>query len=250
MGCVIAMAGKGGTGKTTVAALIVRMLRDAGSGSILAVDADPNSNLGEALGLEAKETIGRLLDDVAARPQSVPPGMGKDAFLEYRVQTILQEGEGFDLLVMGKPEGPGCYCYVNNVLRNVMAKLIEGYDYIVIDNEAGLEHLSRRTTRAAEALVVVSDAGKVGLRSAKRINTLADELGLKIARRLLVLNRFEDSPDPEALKGLGLEYAGNIPTDDSITRISLNGASLMGLDKGAASVLALQKIGEKLWRCN
>lgn len=250
MGYIIAMAGKGGTGKTTIAALIVRMLQDKKPGSILAVDADPNSNLGEVLGLEVKETIGKILDEVATHPESVPAGMGKDAFIEYRVQTLLAEGDGFDLLSMGKPEGPGCYCYVNNVLRNVMDKFIKEYDYIVIDNAAGLEHLSRRTTRAAGDLIVVSDAGKVGLKSARRINELADELGLKITRRFLIVNRHDSPLEPEAVQSLGLEYLGNIPTDERIIKASLNGASLMGLDEGAASILALRKIGEKLWPCN
>jgi len=133
MGHIIAMAGKGGTGKTTVAALLVRIIRENNLGSILAVDADPNSNLGELLGLEIKDSIGCILDDIAGNPQIVPVNMGKDAFIEYRVQRAIIEADGFDLLTMGRPEGPGCYCYVNNSLRNVMDKLINGYDFVIID---------------------------------------------------------------------------------------------------------------------
>jgi CO dehydrogenase maturation factor len=250
MGYVIALAGKGGTGKTTIAALIVRILKEKKLGSILAVDADPNSNLGEALGVGVKESIGSMLDDIARHPEKIPTGMSKDRFIDYQVQTLIAEAGGFDLLNMGRPEGPGCYCYVNNVLRNVMARLINGYDFIVIDNEAGLEHLSRRTTRNADALVVVSDATKVGLRSAERINEIAEELEIKIKKRLLIINQYNKPIDKDALNGLGLEYIGNIPIDNRIQKISLNGNSLMDLDDGAISVGVLCKIGDKIWQRN
>jgi CO dehydrogenase maturation factor len=136
MGYTIAVAGKGGTGKTTVAALIVRLLKEKKAGSILAVDADPNHNLGEALGIKTDETIGSIIDEVSRNPEKIPAGMSKDRFIEYRVQTSVAEGEGFDLLSMGRPEGPGCYCYVNNVLRNVAGKLMQDYDYVVIDRKS------------------------------------------------------------------------------------------------------------------
>ena len=148
MSNVIVIAGKGGTGKTTVAALLTLFLARRKSGSVLAVDADPNSNLADALGLKAVGTIGDIIDEVAKAPESVPGNMGKDAFIEYRIHNDITENNGFDLLVMGRPEGPGCYCYINNVLRNVMGKLISDYAFVVIDNEAGLEHFSRKTTRA------------------------------------------------------------------------------------------------------
>lgn len=142
MGYVIAMAGKGGTGKTTIGALIAMIIKEKKLGSVLAVDADPNNNLAEALGMELKETAGEILDKVAAHPGRIPAGMPKERFIEYELQAAISEGDGIDLLTMGRPEGPGCYCYVNNVLRNIVAKLIKEYDYVIIDNEAGLEHLS------------------------------------------------------------------------------------------------------------
>jgi len=250
MGYVIAMAGKGGTGKTTIAALIVRIIKEKKLGSILAVDADPNSNLAEALGAEAKETIGQILDDISSHPEKIPAGMPKDRFIEYEVQTAIAEGEGFDVLTMGRPEGPGCYCYVNNALRNVMAKLIKDYDYVVIDNEAGLEHLSRRTTRSADALVVVSDASAVGLRAAKRIRDLAKELDIKTKKEFLIINCYVKDIEKEKIRSLGLDYLGLIPQDTQIEKISLNGNSLMDLKEDAPSLSALLRMGENIWQRN
>jgi CO dehydrogenase maturation factor len=250
MGYVIAMAGKGGTGKTTIASLIVRIIKEKKLGSILAVDADPNSNLCEALGTETKETIGEILDDVAMHPEKIPAGMSKDRFVEYQVQTAIAEGDGFDVLTMGKPEGPGCYCYVNNVLRNLIGKLINDYDYVVIDNEAGLEHLSRRTTRSADALVIISDATKVGLRSANRINELAKKLGIKIKKGFLIINQYDSAIDEQTIKNLDLEYLGNVPQDAQIQKISLNGGSLMSLNEAGISLGALRKFGDKIWQRN
>lgn len=242
------MAGKGGTGKTTVAALIVRIIREKKLGSVLAVDADPNSNLAEALGTGVKETIGQILDDISGHPEKVPAGMPKDRFIEYRVQTAITEGEGFDVLTMGRPEGPGCYCYVNNALRNTMSGLIKDYDYVVIDNEAGLEHLSRRTTRSADALVVVSDASPAGLRAAKRINGLVKELDIKTRKELLIINCYNKNIEKEKIKSLGLDYLGFIPQDTRIEKISLNGSSLLALKEDAPSLSALLRIGENIWQ--
>lgn len=248
MGYTIAIAGKGGTGKTTIAGLIVRIIKEKKLGSILAVDADPNSNLAEALGIEIKETIGSILEDISAHPEKIPPSMSKDRFMEYRLQTSITEGEGFDILVMGRPEGPGCYCYVNNVLRNIMARLIDSYDYIVIDNEAGLEHLSRRTTRYADALIVVSDATLVGLVSAKRINDLVREMDIRIKKRFLIINRHNEDTHKEVIKDSGLEYIGNIPEDNNIINLSMNGSSLLELDNHTVSLKTLRNLGDKIWQ--
>lgn len=250
MGYVIAMAGKGGTGKTTLAALLTRILKDDKIGSILAIDADPNSNLAEALGLVARESIGQILDDISRHPEKVPLNMGKDAFIEYRVQGAIVEGDGFDLLTMGRPEGPGCYCYVNNALRNVMEKLIKDYDFTVIDNEAGLEHLSRRTSRKVDTLVVVSDASVVGLRAAKRIAELTRELNIKTKKECLIVNRHDKNIDEEKISDLKLDYIGFLPIDTQIQALSLKGDSLMGLKSDNIILVNLRKLGEKIWRCN
>jgi len=250
MGYVIAMAGKGGTGKTTIAALITRLIKEKKLGSVLAVDADPNSNLAECLGLKVKATVGKILDDIAAAPGKIPSGMPKETFIEYEVQTAVSEGEGFDVLTMGRPEGPGCYCYVNNVLRNIMGRLINNYDFVIIDNEAGLEHLSRRTTRRADTLLVISDASKVGLKSAKRINELTKELDIKIGNSFLLLNRKTEDVGDNLIQESGLEHLGDIPIDVEITKISLNGNSMMELRQDSLSLKRLEQIGDKIWRRN
>ena len=240
----------GGTGKTTIAALIVRMLKEKKLGSILAVDADPNSNLGEALGLQVDLTVGEVLDDIAEHPEKVPLGMGKDHFIEYQVQTAISEGDGFDCLTIGRPEGPGCYCYVNNTLRNVMARLIKDYDFVIIDNEAGLEHLSRRTTRSADAFVIVSNETVVGLKAAKRIKALIKELKINAKNEFLIINSSANRLEAATALDLKMDYLGNVPFDKEIEKISLNGGSLMKLDTEAESYNRLKIIGEKIWQCN
>lgn len=248
MGYVIAMAGKGGTGKTTIAASLVRLLKENKRGSILAVDADPSSNLGELLGLEPKESIGAILDDICTNPEKVPAGMSKDRFIEFKVQSSVIEGDGFDLLTMGKPEGPGCYCYVNNVLRGIMTKLLKDYDYIIIDNEAGLEHLSRRTTRRADTLLVVSDASVVGLKAASRISALVKELKIEVKNKFLLVNRFNKDIEKEKIKESGLTYLGAIPQDKLVAEASVSGNSIMELERDSGLLTSLEKLGEKIWQ--
>jgi len=250
MGKIIALAGKGGTGKTTLSALIVRLIKEKKLGSVLAIDADPNSNLGEALGVKSEENIGKILDLICADPDKVPTGMTKERFIQYQVQSAIQEQEGFDILSMGKPEGPGCYCYVNNVLRGVITKLIHDYDYIIIDNEAGLEHLSRRTSRLADVLIVVSDASSVGLKSAKRIIDLAGQLKFEVKKSFLLINRFNKNIDSNKIKETGLDYLGNLPNDAEVENLSLEGKSIFELGANAQVVKALNLLGEQIWQRN
>jgi len=247
MGKIIAMAGKGGTGKTTIAALIVRYIKEKKLGSVLAIDADPNSNLSESLGVKSQSSIGEILDGISDK---VPTGMTKDRFIQHQVQAIIQEEDGFDLLSMGKPEGPGCYCYVNNVLRAVMAKLIKDYDYIVVDNEAGLEHLSRRTTRLADLLIVVSDASAVGLRSTKRIIELVKQLKFEVKKSFLLINRFNQNIQNERIKESGLDYLGSLPYDLGLEKISLEGRSVFQLTPDSQISIALNLLGDSIWKRN
>lgn len=248
MGYVIAIAGKGGTGKTTIAALLVRVMKEKRMGSILAIDADPNSNLAELLGISTEHTIGSILDEIATHPEKVPQDMSKDRFLEYQVLTALSEEDGFDILSMGRPEGPGCYCYVNNVLRGIVGKLVTDYSYVIIDNEAGLEHFSRRTTRAADALVVISDASVYGLKAARRIILLVKELKIPVKKSFLLVNRLSNRFEESKIKDLDFTFLGNVPEDEKIQELSLNGNNIMQLDADASSLATLRKIGERIWQ--
>ena len=182
----MAIAGKGGVGKTTFAALAVRYLSESKDEIVLAVDADPNSNLGAKLAFEPGRTLGSLREEMLARGDELPKDMPKHEYLEYQIRLAVKEGRGFDLLTMGRQEGPGCYCYVNNMLRNFLDTLSSRYDFVVIDNEAGMEHLSRRTTRSPDVLFVLCDRSKASVESAKRIAALADEMKIKAKRKALV----------------------------------------------------------------
>lgn len=247
MGHLIALAGKGGTGKTTIAALIVRILKEKKMGSVLAIDADPNSNLGEVLGVSVDNNVGAILDNLTNHLDKIPAGMTKERFIQHQVQTAIQEENGFDLLSMGKPEGPGCYCYVNNVLRGLMIKLIKDYDYIVVDNEAGLEHLSRRTSRCADILIVVSDASSIGLKSAKRIMELVKALKFEVKKSYLLINRFNKDIQNDKIKETGLAYLGNLPWEQQIEQLSLLGKSVFDLKFDAQILTVLNSLGDKLW---
>lgn len=185
---IISVAGKGGVGKTTFSALAIRHLHQATGDVVLAVDADPNANLHAKLGVTPGRTIGDIREELLAEADQLPAGVSKQEHVDYQIRLALTEGDGFDLLTMGRQEGPGCYCYVNNILRTFVDSLSEKYQFIVIDNEAGMEHLSRRTTRASDVLFIVSDASKAALESASRIASLAGEMDLEIGRIALVRN--------------------------------------------------------------
>jgi CO dehydrogenase maturation factor len=216
--------GKGGTGKTTIASLLVAYLVSQKNGNILAIDADPNSCLAESLGVRDAETIVGICEEVSKNMDKIPSGMTKDRYIEMRVQEALTEADGFDLLAMGRPEGPGCYCYVNNLLRDIIGRLTSGYDFVVIDNAAGMEHISRRTMRETCKLVLVSDYSIPGIRSAKRIYELAKEMGIKMSGAYLVVNKVSGPLD--ALKGeiksTGLKDVGDVPYDEELVKWNIS----------------------------
>jgi len=210
------MAGKGGTGKTTLAGLAVKYLLSRELKPVLAVDADSNANLNEVLGLEIEETLGDAREEMK---KGGLPGMTKDIFMEMRVNQALVEADGYDLIVMGRPEGSGCYCAANNLLSMVIENLMGNYPYLVIDNEAGMEHLSRLTTKEIDILYVVSDASRRGLTAAQRIWELVDELSIIVGRKYLVLNQVKGELNPELMKIIeenGMNLAGTLPEDDEI----------------------------------
>jgi len=250
----VAVAGKGGTGKTTISALLIDELVRRGQGGVLAVDADPNANLGELLGLEVRQTIGSLREEVLRHISELPPGVSKDRYLEQGLHECLVEGPGVDLLVMGRGEGPRCYCMVNHILRRYIDVLRSSYRYIVIDNEAGMEHLSRRTTQHVDALVIVAREDPVSIRSAARIAALAWELELHVGWEVLVLNDLRGELSSQAhqeLEKTRIGVAGVVPHDPAVVELALAGQPVgrLAMDaparKAVAQVMAaLQSLKE------
>ena len=246
MSFTIAVSGKGGTGKTTLAGMILRFLLDQRKGPILAVDADSNANLHEVLGVEVRSTIGEARE---LMKKDVPTGMTKDIWFEYKVQESLVESKGFDLIVMGRPEGPGCYCAANTLARKCIDLLTGNYRYIIIDNEAGMEHFSRLTTRDVDLLFIVSDPTRRGIMTAARIRDLIHQLDLRILRDVLVINRVQVEPDPNVFKeaeNQHLELAGMIPVDELVYQYDLEGRPTFHLPVESESVQAARRIFEKI----
>ena len=240
----IAVAGKGGTGKTTITALLIKYLVENKKGSVLAIDADPSTNLNLALGVPLEETVGDIREDTLQEVKggSSLSGMSKPDYLELRVNQALVEEEGFDLLAMGRPEGPGCYCAANNMLRVCVDHLSKSYDYVVIDNEAGLEHLSRRTTRDVDLLLIVSDPTTRGLIAAARVAELIKELHTHAGQVGLVVNRVMggngDEPQlapplQQIISDNDLQLLGLIPQDPTVAEFDALGKPLAELPPDA-----------------
>ena len=252
----IALAGKGGTGKTTISALLIRYLTEERNGSILAIDADPATNLHMVLGMEMGQTVGAIregmLDQVqssGALAGSMPGGMSKQEYLDYQVQMALEEGERIDLLVMGRPEGPGCYCAANQMLRVIVDRLGKQYDYVVIDNEAGMEHLSRRTTRDVDVLLLVTDPTQRGLTTAKYMADMVPELDIGVGRTYLVVNRLRgDMPGPlaQTIEETGLELLGTVPDDPEMAEFEFTGRPLVELPADTAVYQAVAGIVRRI----
>ncbi len=245
-GHTIAFAGKGGTGKTTLAGLMVRFLKEHQMTPILAVDADSNANFNEVLGLTVEETLGDAREQMR---RDVPVGMTKDVFMEMKVEQALVESDGFDLIAMGQPEGPGCYCAANNLLSKFIDRLINNYAYLVIDNEAGMEHFSRLTTKDIDLLLVVSDPSRRGLLSARRIFELVDKLTIRVGRKFLLINQYRDGLPtlaPEELEALGTADMATIPEDELIHQFDLEGKPTIELPLESEALQAANEIFSKL----
>lgn len=245
MAFTFAFAGKGGTGKTSLAGLVVKYLVGRRKGPVLAVDADSNACLNEALGLSIHATIGGLREESLQAVRGGGDrlgGMSMEQLFDYQVQQSIIEADGFDLMVMGRPEGPGCYCAANNIIRKYTDLLSEKYPYVVIDNEAGMEHLSRRTTHKVDVLIIVSDPTVKGVMTARRINDLVDELHLEVGRRTLIINRIIGY-EGEELKSMaeksGITVAGLVPQDEAIFKFDLEGKPVFDLPEDSKSVQAL-----------
>ncbi len=245
----IAVAGKGGTGKTSVASLIIRYLVKGGKGPILAVDADPNANLGESLGLEVKQTVGLMLDNFQKDKISIPPGMNKETYLEYKLNEVMVESQSVDLVTMGRGEGPECYCYPNLILRKFIDRLSENYPYVVMDNEAGMEHLSRRTTQNVDGLLLVSDHSVKGVRTVARIKELITQLKLVVRKQLVVINFVPDKLEPivtEELSRLGIDSVVTMPVDKKVYEYDLGLKPLLDLPDDSEAVVAVDRLMSKL----
>jgi len=230
---IIAMAGKGGTGKTTTSALLLRYLTERDMTPILAVDADANANLNELLDLDVPLTLGEIRKEIK---NDMPPGMSRGQYMEMKIHQSLIEEQGYDLMVMGQPDGPGCYCAANQYLAMTMDKLAENYRYIVVDNEAGMEHLSRMNLREIDYLLIISDPSARGILTARRIADITGPLQLQVKNKFLIVNR---APDPvpgalqqkieEAVSEAGLPLAGIISSSDELISQELSGESYMML---------------------
>jgi len=241
----IAVAGKGGTGKTSLASLVIRYLLKKGAGPILAIDADPNANLGESLGLDIKQTVGSLIASFNEEKINIPPGMTKEAYLDIKLNEAVVEAKNIDLVTMGRGEGPDCYCYPNVILRKFADTLSGNYPYMVMDNEAGMEHLSRRTTQNVDELLLVSDHSVKGVRTLARIKELVAELKLEVKRQSVLINLVPNGISPVVageMKKLGIEAAAVIPLDDEIYQYDLKLKPLLDLPDSSKAVQAVDSL--------
>jgi CO dehydrogenase maturation factor len=245
----IAVAGKGGTGKTSITSLVIRYLLKNNLGTVLAVDADPNSNLAENLGLEVRQTVGRILNQFQGDKLNIPAGMTKEAYLEYQLNGAISESKNLDLITMGRGEGPECYCYPNTVIRKLIDDWAKNYAFVVMDNEAGLEHLSRRTTQNVDELLMISDHSVKGLRAVARVRDLVAELKLAVNRQSIIINMVPGKVDPlleEEMARLGVRPAAVIPVDDELRRFDLEQRPLFELPDTSVAATAVKKLMEEL----
>jgi CO dehydrogenase maturation factor len=243
------VAGKGGNGKTSISSLVIRHLLKNNPGPILAVDADPNTNLGESLGLNVNMTVSSIISTFNEEKLNIPPGMTKEAYLEFRLNNALVESKGLDLLSMGWGEGPDFYCYPNLILRKFVDTLVDNYAYIVMDNEAGLEHLSRRTTQNVDDLLIISNHSVKGVRTVARIKELISELKLVVKRQWVLINLAPAKLDPmvtDELDRLGIDTITTIPLDNEVYEYDLKLKPLLDLPDTSKAVVAVSDLMAKM----
>ena len=247
MSYTVALAGKGGSGKTTMAGLLIKYLLKKDKTPILAVDADCNANLNEVLGLEINDTLGNAREEM--KKGVVPGGMTKDIFMEMKLEEAMVEAQRYDLIVMGQPEGAGCYCAANTLLAGFMERLEGNYPFIVMDNEAGMEHISRLTTKNVDVLLIITDPSRRGLQAALRIEDLARCLNIVVGKSYVVINQVKEAPSEQALemiKAGGIELAGTVPEDRTVYEYDFKGRPTIEMPEDALSVRAAFEIFEKI----
>jgi CO dehydrogenase maturation factor len=243
----IALAGKGGTGKTTLAGLLVKYLVSKSKTPVLAVDADSNANLNEVLGMTVEDTLGQAREDM--KKGEVPNGMTKDVFMSMRLEEAIVESDGFDLVVMGQPEGAGCYCAANSLLAGFLDRLTRNYPYMVMDNEAGMEHISRLTTHNVDVLLLVSDTSRRSIQAAVRIDKLARSLNIGVGKSCLVVNQAKNGLSREAremIEAEGLTLAGTIPDDGDIYDFDFQGRPTIGIPDDSMALKSAFEIFDKI----
>ena len=254
MSHVIAVAGKGGVGKTTLCGLLIQYLCEQKKGPILAVDADANSNLNEVLGVEVEATLGDIREEIAraetAKENPIPAGVSKADYAEFKFNSALIEDDDFDMLVMGRTQGKGCYCFVNGLLQAQLAKLQNNYPYMVVDNEAGMEHISRGVLPTMQTAILVSDCSRRGVQAAGRIAALMKELNFKPKTVGLIVNRAPegklDAGTMEEVEKQGLTLLGVVPQDQDVYQYDCDGKPIIRLPKDSPVRRALHDIVQKL----
>ena len=254
MAHVIAVAGKGGVGKTTLCGMLIQYLCEQKKGPILAVDADANSNLNEVLGVKVETTLGDVREEIAqaeiAKESPIPKGMSKADYAELRFEDALVEDDDFDLLVMGRTQGKGCYCFVNGLLQSQLAKYQNHYPYIVVDNEAGMEHISRGVLPSMQTAILVSDCSRRGVQAVGRIARLIDECGMKPDTIGLIVNRAPggklNAGIQEEIENQGLHLLGVVPQDEDVYEYDCEGKPTADLPEDNPVKKALREIVSNL----
>jgi CO dehydrogenase maturation factor len=245
----IVIAGKGGTGKTTIAALLIQLLSQ--KGVVLAIDADPATNLHQALGVPLGDTVGRIRENMTEdiKRGTISPTISKQDYLDHKIMAALVELKGFDLLAMGRPEGPGCYCAANNMLRLSIDRLGQNYSYVIIDSEAGMEHISRQTTRDIDILVIMSDVTQRGINTAAAMKGLIKEMRTQVGKICLVVNRSPNGLPPEIVKAIdshGFELVATIPQDPSIADLEVKGLPVTQLPLDSPLRIGVRELASKV----
>lgn len=246
---IIAITGKGGTGKTTVSTLLIKYLENK-DGSLLAIDADPDANLPNALGVTVEKTVGEMREYLLEQRDKIPPSVDKELLFESKIYEVLLEKKNYDLLVMGRSEGTGCYCYVNNLLRGIMDRITKNYNFAIVDTAAGLEHFSRKIIRDVDILLVVTDESRKGLQTAERIRDLANELDLNLKKIYIIANKVNEYSlkiIKKYTEEIDMELVGAIPYDTKLVEFDLVGEPLINLPDDSLAVMEVKNIAKTIF---